>query len=573
MRYQYIPYIWPLMLSAFVPLSLGIYAYIRHRNAKGAKSFIASMLVVTVWSGANALEMSGSDLQTKLFWANMQYFAYCYSPVTLLALCMQFTGFERYVNAKNILRAAVLPTITILLVWTDGLHGLVRYNMHLEYGGSFPVIAKEYGPYFFVHSAYSHFLNITSLVLLIKTIFSENLIYIRQALSLFIGVSMIVVPNIMYILGLGPAERFDITPVFFGPAGLIIALGIFRFRMFDLVPLARATVIETMNTGVLVLDAQNRVLDINPAFEKILGLSASRTFGRRLPEVCGRVPELLAICDDWDINHMEFSAITGGVHGVFEAFISPLTGSGGIPIGRVVLAYEITEIKQTRQELLEQQRRLAAAEERERMARDMHDNLGQELGFVNLQAQAIRKELLDKGVNSISDKLDRLVNVTQSAHSDIRKYIKDLKDLRNGASVEGNFIDELKKDISQFEKQSGVNAELYIPDGFTGRELEPDIRTNVLGIVKEALNNARKHAETSNVTVSFLLARDELRVVVKDDGKGFNARENENGAENTYGLRIMRERASEIGARLNIESSEGMGSRIELRIPVLGAAK
>ena len=75
MRYQYIPYIWPLMLSAFVPLSLGIYAYIRHRNAKGAKSFIASMLVVTVWSGANALEMSGSDLQTKLFWANMQYFA------------------------------------------------------------------------------------------------------------------------------------------------------------------------------------------------------------------------------------------------------------------------------------------------------------------------------------------------------------------------------------------------------------------------------------------------------------------------------------------------------------------
>ena len=141
------------------------------------------------------------------------------------------------------------------------------------------------------------------------------------------------------------------------------------------------------------------------------------------------------------------------------------------------------------------------------MARDMHDNLGQELGFVNLQAQAIRKELLDKGVNSISDKLDRLVNVTQSAHSDIRKYIKDLKDLRNGASVEGNFIDELKKDISQFEKQSGVNAELYIPDGFTGRELEPDIRTNVLGIVKEALNNARKHAEASNVTVSFLLAR------------------------------------------------------------------
>ncbi len=86
MQFQYLTCVWPLIVSALVSLSLGIYALLQRRNAKGAVSFILCMLVVTLWSTANALEISGTDLSTKLFWANMQYFAYCYSPVTLLAL-------------------------------------------------------------------------------------------------------------------------------------------------------------------------------------------------------------------------------------------------------------------------------------------------------------------------------------------------------------------------------------------------------------------------------------------------------------------------------------------------------
>lgn len=80
MQYQYTPYIWPLIVSAFFSLSLGVYALLKRKDAKGAKSFILSMFVVTIWSSANALEMSSTNLTTKLLWANIQYFAYCYSP-------------------------------------------------------------------------------------------------------------------------------------------------------------------------------------------------------------------------------------------------------------------------------------------------------------------------------------------------------------------------------------------------------------------------------------------------------------------------------------------------------------
>jgi len=95
MQFQYISYIWLLIASAFTSVFLGIYALLRRRSAKGAINFILSMVALTIWSSANALEMSATEFYTKLFWANVQYFAYCYSPVTLLALCMEFTGYDR----------------------------------------------------------------------------------------------------------------------------------------------------------------------------------------------------------------------------------------------------------------------------------------------------------------------------------------------------------------------------------------------------------------------------------------------------------------------------------------------
>ncbi len=567
MQYQYILYIWPLAASAFASLSLGIFAVVRRRNVKGAKSFIASMLIVTIWSGANALEMSGADLPTKLFWANMQYFAYCYSPVTLLALCMQFTGFDHWVRSKKILWAAVIPTVTILLVWTDGLHGLMRYDIHLDYSGIFPVIAKKYGSFFFFHAAYSHLLNITALVLLIRMAFFKKMIYMKQAIALLIGTSMIVVPNVMYVLGFSPIGRFDITPVFFGPAGLITAFGIFRLKMFDIVALARTTIIETMNAGVMVLDLQDRVLDINPAFEKILDLSASKICAVKVDEVCSKIPELSSVCVCREQSHVEFSAETEGSTGIFEAFISPLADSKGIHLGRLVVAYEITEKKRAQQEFLRQQKKIAAAEERERMARDLHDNLGQVLGFINLQAQAVRKELMNEGVNTVSNKLDRLVDVTRSAHNEVREYIKNV---RNTEHKEMSFVDELKKDISGFSEDTGINVKLNIPDIFCEQELIPNIWMNILSILKEALNNVRKHAEADNVSISVLLSQQVLHVEVEDDGKGFDPVLVSNGAGNTYGLSIMRERAYEIGAQLDIESSAGKGSRIRLCVPAKG---
>ncbi|WP_084145903.1 histidine kinase N-terminal 7TM domain-containing protein [Anaerovorax odorimutans] len=560
MQYQYTPYIWSLIASAFVTLLLGIYAFTRRKNAKGAMGFMLSMITLTLWSCTNALEMSAVDLTTKLFWSNMQYFAYCYSPVTLLALCMEFTGYDRWIKNKKILFIAVVPTIIIFLVWTNGLHGLMRYDIHMDYSGLFPTMGKKYGYAFYVHAIYSHVLNLLAWVLLIKAVFLNNTVYRKQAAALFWGLSLIIVPNMMYILGFGLS--FDLTPVFFGPSGMIAAWGIFRYKLFEVIPVARATVIETMDAGVMVLDLQNRILDINPALERIVGYTASAACTKLVGEVCHRIPEIARACVDRATTHGEFSININGEAKTYEILLSPLTDKKNIFIGRLAVIYDITEKKLEQQEYLKQQQKLAATEERERLARDMHDNLGQVLGFINLQAQGIRQELTKADVNIVTSKLDKLVTVTQSAHEEIREYIRKT---RNTEFMKTDFIEVLKKDILNFERQWGIRAKQDFHGGLIGEKIKTNIQVNILNIVKEALNNIGKHAKAKNVCISLLFSQGQLSIIIEDDGEGFIVGSYQNNKdENKFGLNIMRERAAEIGAQISIESMIGMGSRVTL---------
>jgi signal transduction histidine kinase len=509
--------------------------------------------------------MAAVDFNTKLFWANIQYFAYCYSPVTLLALCMHFTGYDKWVVNKKILWFAVVPTFIVILVWTDGWHGLMRYDMHMDYSGLFPVITKKYGPAFYIHAVYSHLLNITAWVLVTRTVFFKNTVYRNQATALFIGISMIVVPNILYITGLGPIKKFDITPMFFGPAGVIIAWGIFRYKLFEVIPVARATVIENMDAGVMVLDLQDRVLDINPAMRSIVDYSDTKKYAGTVEEVCCKIPGLVNACKDRNIAQSEFIMDKDGAPKVYEVFLSTLSSHKDAPIGRLVITYDITEKKLEQRKYLKQQRMLAVTEERERLARDLHDNLGQVLGFINLQAQGIRQELENVDVNIVSDKLDKLVNVSQAAHSDIRNYIRNV---RNTEAMEKDFMTELAKTVMSFEEQSGQDVRLSIPVGFTGEELKPDIRINLLNIIRESLNNIEKHAEANHVSIRFSLTQGQLYAAIEDDGKGFDTNLKPGNFRTGFGLNIIRERASEMGAQIEIKSVVGKGSRIAVIVPI-----
>jgi hypothetical protein len=191
MHFQYIPYVWLLLASAAASVALGVYAW-RRRAVPGATPFAILMLLAVVWSLANALEMAGTDLPTKLFWANVQYLCYVTLPVAWLALSLQYTRRDEWLTRRNLALLTIEPLITLALVWTNDLHGLMRRNVHLDTAGPFPVIGKTFGPWFWVHAAYTYLLLSLTIYLLIAALRASPLSR-RQTRVLLIGTLLPVV--------------------------------------------------------------------------------------------------------------------------------------------------------------------------------------------------------------------------------------------------------------------------------------------------------------------------------------------------------------------------------------------
>jgi len=563
MKYQYVPIIWWSLAAAVITLFLGVYAILRRRDAKGAGTFAVAMLLGSIWTVFNALNISGATLETKFFWNNMVYIPCGFTPVVFLALCMQFTGYEAWLKTKKILLLMVPPAVFFLIKCTDVTYGLIHSNMQLAHYGSYLYLENTYGPVFYIDIAYTFLVSAASLVLLLRSLFFKNSIYRRQALALLV---MMLIPHVFYLVQLSfiHAWPYDMTSLTFVPGGLVMTWALFGLKLFDLVPVARATVIETMETGVMVLDPQDRIIDINPAFLKILGLPLSRATGRSIEAVC-LIPDLLAACLDQNTSEVDLSIESGGFTRDYEFLFSPLTDNYERLIGRLVMSYDITEKRKAQEYHLQQQARLIVIEEQERIARDLHDNLGQLLAFISIQAQGVRQEFMDAGVEIASNNLDKLVGVTQTAHAELRAYIKNARKL---ALIEKDFISALNNEIETFQKLCDIKINTNIPRGFNGQDLSPHTKVNIINIVKEALNNVVKHARAQKVTVSIINEPGLLGIAVEDDGQGFDINENSVSSREKYGIRIMEERAEEIGAQIDINSTIGTGTRILLQVPV-----
>jgi PAS domain S-box-containing protein len=564
MHFRYFSYLNVLIASAMVAVVLWAYAR-RHRRVRGATALSLLMLVGAVWSLCNALEMAGTDLPTKLFWANAQYLCYTTAPVVWLVLSLQHTGRAAWLTSRRIAWLSVEPLITIALVWTNAWHGLIQRNVSLDTAGPFPVIAKAYGPWFWVHALYTYALIAASVVILLRTARRAAPLYRWQTLLLLAGVLFPMMWNGLYILGRSPVRRFDVAPAMLSFAGLPVAWALFRYRLFDIVPVARDTIIEGMGDGVLVLDAQKRVVDLNPAAQRILGQTASAAIGKPLEGLLRTWPEALELSRKQEPAQVEFATGSGKRLRYCEMRLSPLSDRRGEPLGDLLILHDSTERKLAQAQLLQQQRALAALEERERLARELHDSVAQVLGYVNLQVQAAR-ELLAGGQTSQADAyLARLADVAQDAHADVREYISSLK---AATSLEQGLFLALTAYLRRFEQNYGIHTEVVAPHGLSEDALAPAAKVQLLRIIQEALANVRKHALAARARVVLSPQVDQWQVMIEDDGQGFDATQTSDRDEAGFGLRIMRERAEEVGGSLQIHSTPGQGTQVIVQLPL-----
>jgi PAS domain S-box-containing protein len=546
--YAYTPSIWPTAIMILFLIVMTVYAR-RRRSVPGAVPFMVACLFSVLAASSLLMTNLAVDPDTKIFWFRLVASSLLPSSTAITCFVLEYAWPGRWLTRRNLILLSILPLLGIFYFLTAGY--LIQPMPDFQVGET---VKASISPASAIVLAYMLALTLVNLIVLAWLFIRSPRHRWPVALMAASQIAMRVV-----FLGEWPligAQVYAI-PVFALPF-LAYAIALFGFRIFDPIPMARRTAIEQLHAGMLVLDPQERVVSLNPAGERILGVHEKQAKGRPVKEFLLAYPE-------------GQSAETGGseieIHHAgqelrhYSLSISPLRDWRGLEAGRLLLLHDVTERRRAQAQIVEQQRELATLGERERMARDLHDNLGQVLGYAGIQVDAAAKLSRDGQGSAAAAHLDRLGTVIRDAHADVRQHILDL---RSAPSLQQPFFTVVKQYLGGFTSNYDIHTDLTVGQELDEAPFAPDAQLQIFRILQEALSNVRKHSRAHHVQVTFSGEGKQVCMIIQDDGCGFQPEDGAMAGSMQFGLQSMQERAGQIGGSLQFQSTPGAGTRVVL---------
>lgn len=334
--------------------------------------------------------------------------------------------------------------------------------------------------------------------------------------------------------------------------------------------------INSVMDAIVAVDESMHVVLFNPSAEKMFGYEAASVIGRPLdmliPQRLRSVHQshMLAFSKSRSVSRA--TALESDIVGLRSdgaEFPLESTISHSVIGGRMQMTAVLRDASERRRAEAElrlanaQLRELSASlqsvreEERKRISRELHDDLGQQLTGLKLSLTWLGSRLKD-GKSATADDVDEMRHQMDTVITSVRRLATEL---RPSVLDDLDFKEALTWQTEEFFKRSGIQIELDLQDA--DRVVDDALATALFRIVQEALNNVVRHAKASEVQVSLILVARTLRLVVADNGQGFEPGASGGGV----GLVSMRERCAAIGGRFAVHSTPGVGSRIEVFVP------
>jgi len=481
------------------------------------------------------------------------------------------------------------PLFTLGSVWTNELHSWYWANLQIEQLDGFGLLTVEFGPGFWVHAAYSYLLLLSGLLMLVQLMVRSSRLHRRQVGGVILGALAPWAGNALYIFDLNPFPYLDLTPFAFTATGLIVTWSVFRLRLLDVVPVARDTVMEEMEDGLVVLDLQGRVADLNPASQRLIGTKANEAVGQPVAQVLSRLPEL---------GDRIASFLAKGKEGgtadwrSYELRVSPLHDRRQRATGWLIVLHDISERMHV-EETLRQMRDAAETASRAKseflanMSHELRTPLNAIIGYSDMLAE----EAHSLGIAAAG--VEDLGRINQAGQQ-LLELISDILDLAN---IEAG---RMELALERFEPRALVEDVAQMAGPLAGRRgneltvrVDPGIAemhadpAKVRQCLFNLLSNAAKFTERGSIVLEVESVdrngREWILFRVRDTGIGMSADQMEGifdafsqadgSTTRQYGgtglgLAITLRFAELMGGDVNVESEPDRGSRFTLSLPV-----
>ncbi len=327
-----------LSLVLVTGFSAAVFVFsLRRRSAPGAASLIAFALALAVWGAADSLFWL-APTATRPFWLAGTILAAAVTPTALFTFTLEYTDRRSWLNTRTLALLAVEPVVTQVLFWTGwrGLFLAAKWTVTSQGPASS-------GPWFWVNAVYSISLILGSVLLLVDAIVHSPLPYRLQTGSILAGGLFPALVGIFSLAGLAVVPGTDFNLAAFSLTSLALTFAFLRYRLLDIVPIARNVVVERMRDGWMVLDLQDRIVDLNPAVEELLGLPRERIFGQPAESILSDWPNLMK--RSGESRELDIKGSVNTPHGwrYLNIRLSPLTDRKGDLLGQVIVWRDMTE--------------------------------------------------------------------------------------------------------------------------------------------------------------------------------------------------------------------------------------
>ncbi len=310
---------------------------------------ILLQISIALWSFAYAMELASASIPVMNAWGLVQYAGIATTPVFWFLFAMDYSGVFKQLRKRFSALLFLVPVTTWILLATNETHHLYYASVSMTFDGPFPLRTLVPGVWYRIFWFYAHFCLFSGLSVLALTLWSSKTPYRKQQYTILSAAVPPILLNILYIAGFRPFGIIDLTPFAFVASGLILVWGMVRYRLLDLTPVARSTIVDNLVSPVLVLDLQQRVLDINPSGLRLLGCDM-QVVGDDINSAAGKWNDLSGFLQTGDA-HGELALARENSRTWWDVSRTPLFDKRRVPMGEMLVFHDITRRKRMEKKL------------------------------------------------------------------------------------------------------------------------------------------------------------------------------------------------------------------------------
>lgn len=565
---------------------LNVFILWKYRSSPGVLYLILLDLFISFWAITYAFEFATPVLNEKIFWSQLSYIGITFTPLSYFLFTTGFSQKSDLLTPRSITFLAIIPAVAGILALTNGMHHWIWKEVTLD-----PVANMahyDHGFVFWIYWVYSIILILAGLFNLVSSIFRFPEFYQSQVYTLLIGSFFPVFGNLMYVTGLNPFPGFDWTPALFAISGFIITFGVTRYRMFDLVPIAKNKLPDIINHGIIICSLEGIIEYINPAARQLPETYEKLETGRLFHNVFPTYRSVVEKIGSTHENKVEHLTATNPVQ-VFEVVITPLFMEQKLS-GHLMIFHDITLLKETGIKLEEKNKKLLGEMEmKEKLISDLdafahtvaHD-IKSPVSAIISTLSLVDTYLENKDIDMLSELFDMIkVSANKSMHI--------TNELLMLASVNKQKVVKVRLEMDRIFNESKNRLLPVIQE--KGAVIEhpeswPEV-TGYPGWVEEIwvnyISNALKYGGNPPVIIAGFdpPVNGFVRFWVKDNGDGiqpgdqsqlfsqFTRLTPDMGQGHGLGLSIVKRISDELGGEAGVESTgeKGKGSLFYFTLP------